>query len=167
MTTTHYTEADLLETYYMQPGASMPIMMHLAGCSDCAARYERLDRKLREAASCETERPTTFWSRQRHAILRKVAALEPAPPRVAVRRPLRVAAAVVLAMTLGSTIAWKTLHVAAPAAQPTRHAALAASPSANVELEISHDAWQSDELQDFHSVVQWETWNEEKETTRR
>ena len=51
----HFTEADLLETYYMEPGASMPIMMHLAKCTDCAARYERLDRKLREAAVCHTE----------------------------------------------------------------------------------------------------------------
>lgn len=51
----HFTEADLLETYYMEPGASMPIMMHLASCADCAARYERLDRKMREAGACHTE----------------------------------------------------------------------------------------------------------------
>ena len=57
---THYSEADLLETYYTAPGQSMPVMMHLAGCTECAARYERLDRKLREAAACHTERPDTF-----------------------------------------------------------------------------------------------------------
>src|SRR6185295_4942814 len=66
---THYTEADLLETYYTQPGESMPVMMHLAQCSECAARYERLERKLRDAASCDVERPDTFWSRQRHLIM--------------------------------------------------------------------------------------------------
>ena len=43
----HYSEADLLETYYTQPGESMPVMMHLAGCHDCAARYQRLAQKLR------------------------------------------------------------------------------------------------------------------------
>ena len=43
----HFSEAELLETYYTQPGESMPVMMHLASCSDCAARYERLERKLR------------------------------------------------------------------------------------------------------------------------
>ena len=48
----HYSEADLLETYYMQPGASMPVMMHLAGCADCAARYERLEKKVRGLAAC-------------------------------------------------------------------------------------------------------------------
>src|SRR5213082_3253280 len=52
---THYTEADLLETYYLQPGESMPVMMHLAQCSECSVRYEKLERKLREVASCETE----------------------------------------------------------------------------------------------------------------
>ena len=57
----HFTEADLLETYYMEPGASMPVMMHLANCADCAARYERLDRKLREAAVCHTEKRRSPW----------------------------------------------------------------------------------------------------------
>ena len=51
----HFTEADLLETYYMEPGASMPIMMHLANCAECAARYERLDRKMREAGACHAQ----------------------------------------------------------------------------------------------------------------
>src|SRR5258708_13038095 len=86
--TKHYSEADLLETYYMQPGQSMPVMMHLAECSDCAARYERLEHKLREAASCHTDRPETFWSRQRRTIMRSIGvrrersaiALPPRPP---------------------------------------------------------------------------------------
>src|SRR5438309_11441989 len=69
---THYTEADLLETYYLQPGESMPVMMHLAQCSECSARYEKLERKLREVASCDVERPETFWSRQRHLIMRGI-----------------------------------------------------------------------------------------------
>ena len=47
----HFSEADLLETYYTEPGQSMPVMMHLAECKECAARYARLDRKLREAGS--------------------------------------------------------------------------------------------------------------------
>jgi hypothetical protein len=43
----HYTEAELLETYYTQPGASLPVMMHLADCPPCAQRYETLDKKMR------------------------------------------------------------------------------------------------------------------------
>ena len=68
----HYTEADLLETYYMQPGASMPVMMHLANCAECAARYDRLDRKLREAAACHSAKDEGFWAMQRSAVMARV-----------------------------------------------------------------------------------------------
>src|SRR5947209_3046665 len=98
--TKHYSEADLLETYYTQPGESMPVMMHVAECSECAARYQRLDRKLREAAVCNTERPETFWSRQRIAIMRKIER-HAAAARGAVRTG-RVAAAALLALLLGA-----------------------------------------------------------------
>ena len=74
MMKTHFTEADLLETYYMQPGESMPVMMHLASCEPCAERYHALERKLREAASCSTtEKHETFWTRQRMLIQRRIA----------------------------------------------------------------------------------------------
>ena len=63
----HYTEADLLETYYAEPGASMPVMIHLAGCDGCAAKYERLDRKMREAAVCHPQKPTALARLRRAA----------------------------------------------------------------------------------------------------
>ena len=59
----HFTEADLLETYYTQPGESMPVMMHLADCAECAARYERLDRKMRSLTACAHDKPESFWAR--------------------------------------------------------------------------------------------------------
>ena len=58
----HYSEAELLETYYMQPAESAPVMLHLASCGDCIARYNRLEAKLRAAAACPTK-PVTFWAR--------------------------------------------------------------------------------------------------------
>ena len=72
----HYSEADLLETYYMQPGASMPVMMHLADCSDCAARYERLEKKVRGLSACaHDDKPETFWARQRLMISSRCAVM--------------------------------------------------------------------------------------------
>ena len=73
----HFSEADLLETYYTQPGQSMPVMMHLADCPECAARYERLERKVRGLAACAhdqtiEEKPETFWARQRLSVMRKI-----------------------------------------------------------------------------------------------
>jgi len=101
--TKHYSEADLLETYYMQPGQSMPVMMHLAECAECKAKYERLERKLREAAVCDTEKPVTFWTRQRLSIMRRVDAQRTDGERFT--RNLRVAAAAILAFFLGGAVA--------------------------------------------------------------
>jgi hypothetical protein len=152
----HYSEADLLETYYTQPGESMPVMMHLASCTDCAARYERLERKLREAAVCSTEKPATFWTRQRLQIMRRVDAHKAQANTAA--RTLRVAAAAILAFFLGGAVVYETVkpvqHQVVPvvvAAAPTTVAA----PAPAIDL---HDAWQSDELKDFHNVVEWEAW---------
>lgn len=153
----HYSEADLLETYYMQPGESMPVMMHLADCSECAARYERLERKMRQIASCEShERPETFWSRQRISIMRRVGRKTPRTGSIA--QATRVAAAAVLVFVLGALVMYRSIEpkpdkpvsVVATAAPQTLTAA--------DEATIPADPWQSDELQDFRSVVQWETW---------
>jgi anti-sigma factor RsiW len=157
--TIHYSEADLLETYYTEPGESMPVMMHLAGCSECSARYERLDRKLREAAACETERPETFWMRQRLLIMRRIS--ERRRESFSLTRALRVAAALVLALSLGSFAAYHafTPTPATPVATaPLRHAPPSAREAEPVTL--AHDAWQSEELRDFHSLVEWESWVE-------
>ena len=101
----HYSEADLLETYYTQPGESMPVMMHLADCGECAARYEALDRKLREAAACDTERAETFWTRQRMSIMRRVA--RQARSGRTATPTLRVAAALTLVAVLSGFAAWR------------------------------------------------------------
>jgi hypothetical protein len=42
--------------------------------------------------------------------------------------------------------------------------AVAPAPAPAIEepqSAIPHDPWQSEELSDFHSVVQWETWTDE------
>src|SRR5258708_25472400 len=162
MMKTHYTEADLLETYYMQPGQSMPVMMHLASCSDCAARYKRLERKLREAATCHTGKHETFWSRQRISIMRRIGKTQSRFTSAA--RVTRVAGAAVFAFLLGGLVMYKAVS---PALQPTNlltqhtltNESMAASLKASDELQL-HDAWQSDELKEFHSVVEWESWVE-------
>jgi hypothetical protein len=164
----HYSEADLLETYYLQPGQSMPVMMHLARCTDCAARYERLERKLRQAASCQTNRPETFWARQRHTIMRSIGARR--QRSVIAVAPWRAVAAAALTFILGGTIVYQTENP--PAAVAERPATVAgqkppgkrptpARAAPNDEL-LLHDAWQSDELKQFHDVVAWEKWTDSK-----
>ena len=168
----HFSEADLLETYYTQPGESMPVMMHLARCSECSARYERLERKLREAASCHTDKPETFWTRQRLSIQRRIADRRAQVASVA--RTLRIAAALSLAFFLGGAIVYKSIE---PQLQPTETARLTTNTASSSqphaaarqlrshpkdEMLVVHDAWQSDELKDFHAVVEWESWVDPK-----
>jgi hypothetical protein len=145
---THYTEADLLETYYTQPGESMPVMMHLASCTDCAARYEKLDRKLREVVACDVEKPATFWSRQRLSVMSRIRR-----PRGVVIR-WQAIAATFLAFVLGGAVVYKSVQHPAPPA-----VTIVAEPiDDEVSLDTPADPWESDELQDFHGVVQWESW---------
>jgi hypothetical protein len=154
--TKHYSEADLLETYYMQPGDSMPVMMHLADCADCRTKYERLERKLREAAACNVERPATFWARQRLSIMRRIDTQR--AQGAVVTRNLRVAAAALLAFFLGGVVVYKAVEPALKR-QPVVISNHPSPVSATTdELQLPRDPWQSDELQDFHGVVQWESW---------
>jgi hypothetical protein len=156
----HYSEADLLETYYTEPGQSMPVMMHLAECTECAARYARLDRKLREAAACEINKPETFWDGQRLSILRRVATQPMQLTRAG--RAFAMAAAAAMAFVLGGIVVYESVE---PALQSPPVVITATQPvvaAATDEVQIAGDPWQSEELEDFRDVVEWESWLESK-----
>jgi len=152
----HYSEADLLETYYTKPGQSLPVMMHLADCTDCAARYERLERKVRALGACgHDEKPETFWSRQRISIARRIEGER--SPSIG-----RMAAAAVLALVIGGTLAWP-VAVQAPEASQQQVSIASASvraPEAG-EQTASDDPWSSGELRDLRPLVEWESWVDE------
>ncbi len=149
----HFSEADLLETYYMQPGESMPVMMHLADCSDCAARYERLEKKVRGLSACaHDDKPDTFWARQRLSVMRKIATRPSAFARVS-----RIAAAVLIVAALGG---WFSSRQVDPAPASVRTAAsIPAAPEITVQATSPADPWDSEELDEFHSLVAWESWD--------
>ncbi|HEX8618457.1 MAG TPA: hypothetical protein VF911_12785 [Thermoanaerobaculia bacterium] len=140
----HYSEADLLETYYTQPGESLPVMLHLADCSECAARYERLEAKIRALAACHDEEPETFWARQRTSILRRVATPRATPAFA------RFAAAAMLALAIGGTLYW-----------PLRPE----SQSAAEVLTVTENPWESEPLQEYQPLVEWESWVNEGGTS--
>lgn len=135
----HFSEADLLETYYTKPGESMPVMMHLADCTECAARYERLERKMHGLRECpHEEKPETFWVRQRMQIMRKIDARR--SHRSSFKR-IAAAAAIVIGVT--ATVTWD------------RHQ----EPAATVAVPVVEESpWQSDALNDYSSMVAWESW---------
>ncbi len=153
----HFSEADLLETYYMQPGASMPVMMHLADCGDCASRYERLEKKVRGLSSCaHDDKPDTFWARQRFSVMRRIGAR---PSTFA--RTTRVAAAALLVAALGGWFSSRQAVDPPPASVPAAISAQTA-PEIAVQATTPADPWDSEELGEFHSIVAWESWDAPK-----
>lgn len=148
----HFSEADLLETYYTQPGESMPVMMHLADCADCASRYERLEAKMRGLRSCHRdEMPETFWARQRISIMKKIAKQQK-PSRVT-----RIAAAAAVVVALGGGwFTWKQNEQPRIVEIPTQTAAL----EETTTIKPDDSPWQSEELKDYSSMVAWESWVE-------
>ncbi len=154
MKTSHYSEADLLETYYMTPDEASPLIAHVNGCPECQERYQRLSRKLREIAACPTEKPATFWARQRLMIMRAVeraGGRSHRPSRVA-----RIATAAIFIFILGGVTVYETM--------PRKTAAVAVSPAQSQvattpdDLQIPRDPWNSEELKGFGSVVEWQSW---------
>ena len=159
--TKHYSEAELLETYYMMPDQSVPVMQHLRGCEECIARYNRLEQKLRAAAACPTM-PVTFWSFQRGSIMRRVDKQRSATSQSP--RTWRVAAAAMLAFFLGGAVVYETVK---PAPRPAVAATTAAAVPAAEAEELTADPWQSDELKDFRAVVEWESWVPENDKSKK
>lgn len=155
----HFSEADLLETYYTQPGESMPVMMHLADCEECASRYERLERKIRGTRACHAEQVETFWTRQRLSIMRRVERKK--RQFWTMSQTLRVAAVAVFAFVLGGVATYRTIEPAATGTV-TQTASIGETPRISADTSIPSDPWESDELDEFHSMVDWETWGDPK-----
>lgn len=157
----HFSEADLLETYYTQPGDSLPVMMHLADCAECAARYERLEAKMRGLRSCHhQEKPETFWVRQRMSIMRRVG--QERQRRVSYARVMRIAAAAIVVLLFG-VLAWQRVDTPKVVAvtQTTAAVAPVVEDTAARPAVDSSDPWQSEELSDYSAMVDWESWVEE------
>lgn len=153
MTTKHYSEADLLETYYMTPGQASPLVAHINACEECQQRYRRLADKLREIAACPTEKPPTFWARQRLMITRALERSRQRSHRAA--RIARIAAAAILVFALGGVTVYETVPRKQPVVVTQQTVAPVTAPD---DLQVPRDPWQSDELKDFGAVVQWQSW---------
>ena len=140
----------------MQPGESMPVMMHLADCSDCASRYERLEKKVRGLSSCaHDDKPDTFWARQRISVMRKIGARPSTFARVT-----RVAAAALLVAALGGWFSSRQVDPPPTSVQAVTKTQPA--PEITVQVTTPDDPWESEELDEFHSIVAWESWDAPK-----
>jgi hypothetical protein len=160
---THYGDIDLIDLYYLGDEAA-EMRQHVDACAECAGKYRALSASL--AASAARQRPDmpeSFWARQKHAILRRVAAE---------RRPwwqkpvMRFSVAAGFALVIAGGWLMVARQQTAPL-QPhpvvTQTAAAAVDPqpadSAILgEFDAGADPWASDELEPLRGVVAWESW---------
>lgn len=164
---THYTSGELLIHAYLPEDAAMTA--HLAACDSCARRFAELRAGLHEHASASDapELPETFWKRQELAVMRAVETRSRRMPGIGTQ--LAAAAALVLVVTsfiigrgsvtnvTGTPVATVTSTVAANTTSP----AATGQENGLTSGQITTDPWQSDQLQDFQSVVDWENWVED------
>ena len=64
-----------------------------------------------------------------------------------------------LAFVLGGAVVYKTVQPKAQVVMVSQQTT--AAPPAD-DLQVPRDPWQSDELKDFGTVVQWESWVDAK-----
>jgi len=154
-------------------------MMHVAECPDLhfrartareqAPRRGRIVQHQERAASPRPRFLSAPAAFHFHASRFRSEALGRLPEPVVREEGMRArgfAVAAALSVLLGRR-GLRALVPAVPVARPeTRQAAvsrfsIAAAAENDMDESVLHDAWQSEELSDFHDVVKWETWIDE------
>ena len=168
----HYTTGELLSHAYLPDDTG--ITAHLAACESCGDRFAEIREGIRAHASSEgaLELPETFWKRQELAVMRAVERRGRRMPGVGAQ----LAAAAALILVVASFVAGRG-SVAPAGDQPVATvtstiaagsvtAAASAQENALTSSQITTDPWQSEQLEDFQSVVDWENWVEDDTKNR-
>jgi hypothetical protein len=161
----HYTEVDLLETYYADAESAGVVGLHVSGCERCTMTLGRLKIKMMTPApgSCSADsKPEPFWERQRSSIMNKIGVRS--RRTIQTQRFSRIAAAAAVSFLLGGAVVYETTLPSPPSKAVTHPTTVDAAASSAFEdrtrdeLTSVPDPWQSDELSDFHNVVSWQSW---------
>ncbi len=151
----HWDDASLLEAHYLETTRDGELAGHLATCSDCRLRLDEVVALARQDG-VTAELPETFWTRQRMLIERRVSAADTRSRPML--RTMHVAVAAMLALVLGGLLFYRsTTGLSQEPLTITQATATRTSPQAAEELNIPHDPWESEQLKDFSSVVEWES----------
>lgn len=149
----HLDHADLVELSLVDENDDRT--EHLKNCADCLAAMKLVAVELeadRSAIDSEVaSMPASFWQRQEMSITREVA-------RQRRRRyTIRYAAAAVFAVVAasGAFFMQPETVVVAPVQQQV------AIPAAEEQLSGEADPWESEQLSDYSSLVDWESWDVE------
>ena len=151
----HWDDASLLEAHYLETTRDGELAGHLATCNDCRLRLMAVVAIARQDGLAD-ELPETFWTRQRMLVARRIAAADPRSRPML--RMMHVAVAAMLALVLGGFLFYRsTTSLSQEPLTITQAAATRTAPVATEELNVPHDPWESEQLKDFSSVVEWES----------
>jgi hypothetical protein len=163
----HPSDADLVALALL-PDDSPEARIHLASCSSCSTRMDRaiaeIERHRRDHDSSVESKDPTFWKRQELSIMREVS--RSSRPR-APRRSFLAAAIVAVAVGgfwfgRASVAPTVTASPATTVAQTAPSGAPSAGTSVTVPATVvSTDPWETESLEEFQAVVDWESWVED------
>jgi anti-sigma factor RsiW len=163
--TEHYATGELLAHAYLPEDET--VSRHLDACEECRSRFAsvraELDRHSAEAFG--PEKSETFWKRQELGVMRAIDKGSSLSGGVSAR--IAAAAAILFVVTAfligrGSvgTVNPTSTVVTATVASTAAISTTASQDSGLTSSQITTDPWQSEQLQDLQTVVDWETWVE-------
>lgn len=169
----HYGNDELLEHAFI-PDANAELALHLASCESCAQRFATLRGGIdRHAGASETpDRPETFWKRQELGVMRAIDRRQRRMPGAGAR--VAAAAAVVFVVvafwagrgSVSNTTPLTASVVTATVASTSMQSTSASQDNGLTTTQLATDPWESEQLQDFQSVVAWETWVDDGQNKR-
>lgn len=156
----HLEGADLVELALLDVPEDVR-RQHLQRCSSCTLRFTEVRTELADDRAMHHEEvaalPATFWTRQRMAVSRTVRRRL----RNAVIARLVAAAAVILLIAAGALFNRPPDAVVVESTSPVVSEIAEVPPP-----EISSDPWESEELSDYQTLVDWESWAVEESKGR-
>jgi anti-sigma factor RsiW len=163
--TKHYGTGELLAHAYLPEDET--VSRHLDACDECRSRFAAVRAELDQhaAGASGSDKPDTFWKRQELGVMRAIDKRSRRLSGVSVQ--LAAAAAVLFIVTaflIGRGSAVKvsptSTVVTATIASTATTSTTASQESGLTSNQITTDPWQSEQLQDLQTVVDWETWVE-------
>ncbi|MBI2215237.1 MAG: hypothetical protein HYU52_16430 [Acidobacteria bacterium] len=171
--TKHYGTGELLTHAYMS-SEDAELSRHVAECDACGRRLAAVRSELERHAANEMspEKSETFWKRQELAVMRAIETRN----RRALGIPTQIAAAAAVVFVVTAFLAGRGSVSSAPdmttsptatvASVETNATAVATQENGLTTRQITTDPWQSEQLEDFQNVVDWESWVEADEKKR-
>lgn len=168
----HYGNDELL-AHALLPEENAELGLHLASCESCARRFGSLRDaiELHASAPADSDRPDTFWKRQELGVMRTIDRRQQRIPGLGARFAAAAAVVFVIVAFWAGRGSVSTAPLTPTVATATIASTATQSTGASQDIglttsQLATDPWESEQLQDFQTVVAWESWVEDDQKKR-